>query len=694
MPAPYSDNLYSADTDDENEHDALSPTDGYFNTSAASSSPRSPYVPNVLVEDPTLPSRDTKIQEAQRERQLLNSGPSTDTRDEPGNRSQVDASGAPNLIAPTPYSQQASYFAHPVDAPPAYSPSPASPTTASTYQTFTSTATMGRPEESQPLFIRAPESMSNPPNPNRQPSRWHRFKSVVTNLCKKIRAIITSVVILSVVFMVISSFTLWPDHGEYHDPIEDMEPVAPPSQHRDDFTWNPSGLCLDKPYRFVKHVDAVDIRPSHNLTIVQTVKKNNNYRGRSTHISGEIVLRHMGDTSSPTFDVEVISNDGQLSVDVEYDRVTQRIEVTVPQKISWGSSDMAPCIQIRATLWAPRESVLNGLDIDSQQLDVKIDQGFVLGAWEGITIRTASGDIKTPSLSPNTNDRHVAPYTLSSRQIRIRTASGDVKGWYPLYDLLDIETVSGDISANVGPKPVNPNDIKPAAFRVHSASGKIEVQEPIARAQHAPRPEREFPPRDYTVDFRTASGDIAADVAVSSYAFFGSQSGDLKVHVWPVLDPRAAEDNEKPSLGTDTKSGTTQVTVLEPLWTRLAIIGAIPPAKPDAPNIDRGAYGSKSEESETSELGSVYRPTLSVLSSTHRSVSGRVKLFYPASWEGSLFAQSISGTQKFEGKDLRVTHEGSSFTKVINGQKGSGHSWLEVNTVSGDQYALIGEKDN
>ncbi|KAM0554718.1 hypothetical protein ACHAPJ_006789 [Fusarium lateritium] len=703
MPAPYSDNLYSADTDDE--PDALSPTDGYFHASSASSSSRSPHVPNVLVEDPTQPSRDTKIQEAERERRLLNSRGSAG--DEPGNAASShggsdEAGGSENPIALTPrsHSQSASLpvFAHPVDAPPAYSPSPTSPTTVNNYQTFASTATMGRPEENQPLIAHAPQSMSNPSNPSQPPSRWQRFKDSVANINirKKVKTVLAALVIFSVVFMIFSSFTLRSNHGSHSNPVKDDDPVAPPSKDRDDFTWTPSRSCLNKPHRFARVIREVDIRPERNLSLVQTVKDTHGYKGWTTHISGEIILRPAEDSSPANIELEVISNNDGLQIELEFDKETQLLKMIVPRKIEWESSDKAPCVQVRATIWAPRASVIGALSIDTLQLDVKIEEGFVLGALGGVNIRSASGDITAPGINEINQDKDVVPYTLSSREIHIRTASGDVKGWYPLYDLLDIETVSGDISTNVGPKPVNPQDVRPATFRVRSASGTVKVDEPLDRAQHAPRPDREFPPRDYTVDFTTASGDITADVAVSSYASFGSQSGDLKIRVWPVLDSNLLTlvNKAKPSLETDTKSGHTQVTVLEPLWTSLATIGVtIPPVRPYDPEDDHEPYIILPEDSEEVDIA-FSKPALSVLSSNHKSVSGGVKLFYPGSWEGLLYAQSISGSQDFQGKGLQITHEGGSFPRIIKGRKGKGYSSLEVDTVSGDQFALIGEKDN
>ncbi|KAF9772243.1 hypothetical protein IL306_010024 [Fusarium sp. DS 682] len=702
MPAPYSDNLYSADSDDE--PNALSPTDGYFHASSESSSSRAgqnvPHVPNVFVEDPTQLSRDAKIQEAERERRLLNTGGSAVYEPQSVASPHDDASGLENPIALTPRSppRASPLFAHPVDAPPAYSPSPTTspPTTVNNYQTFASTATMGRPEENRPLINHVPESMSNPSNTAQPPSRWQQFKETVSNfdIRRKVKTFLASLLIFSVVFMIFSSFTMRPSHGSHSNPIDDNDPVAPPANDGDEFVWNPSRSCLDKPHRTAKVIKEIDIQSSRNISIIQKMDKLDHVKGWTTHVSGEVVIRPLKDSSPATIEMQVLSNNDDLMVEANWNLDTQEFEFIVPRKVDWKSSDKAPCIQIRVTIWAHLESMLNSLSIETLQLDVNLKEGLVLGVLNGVNIRTASGDIITPGIKA-IKGKEVVPYTLSSREIRIHTASGDVKGWYPLYDLLDIETISGDITTNIGPKPVNPQDVQSAALRVRSASGKITVDEPLTTAQKAARPDREFPPRDYTVDIITASGDIAAEVAASSSASFTSQSGDLKLRIWPVLDSSllTLSGKTKPTLITDTKSGDTHVTLLEPMWTSLATIGeTIPPVKPYDPKDGNDPYIALPEGSDFAEI-SMTAPALSVLKSKHKSVSGKVELFYPASWEGVLFANSVSGSQDFKGKGLEITHEGGSFTHMIRGRKGKGFSSLEVNTVSGDQFALIGEKD-
>ncbi|KAM5382858.1 hypothetical protein ACJZ2D_002249 [Fusarium nematophilum] len=739
MPAPYSDNLYSGDASDD-EPDALSPTDGYFHASSsgdASSSSRNhhhhrlnvPHVPNVLVEDPTVQSRESKAREVERERQLLSRGGPAASSDSGSrgyqtspvtrghqHRRSVDEDGSiPGVMTTSPPShtqqqQPLHLFPHHADAPPAYTPSPTtttSPSTTTNYQTFAQSATMGRPDDQQLLIHHPPESMSSPPDSDK-PSRWRRFRDGVTSvdLRSRIKTILGSLVIFSVVFMIFSSFTMIPNHD--HGPPgrhADNDPVKSPDKKPDDFTWDPPRACFNSPHRFDTVKTYTELRYTRNLSIVQTIERDNNGRsGWNPHVFGEVILRPADGSLPPYIELQVISNHESLGVKVEYDEDTQLFKMITPQRVSWDVSTQAPCIQIRATVWVPRDSIINALGINTLHLDVDVKEGFVLGVMQGVAIHSTSGDVRTPSLEAGSKDDVVVlPYTLSSREIRVHTTSGDVKGWYPLYDLLDIQTVSGDVAASIGPKPADPQGVRPAELRVRSSSGAITLDEPIDRAAQTVRPDRAFPPRDYIVDLVTASGDITASLAASSIASFKSQSGDLKLRLWPVLDSgllAAAEGkaSNKPALETDTKSGITQVTILEPLWTSLATIGeAIPPLVPDDPEDEHEPYlvmpprshGSKSGGDEFSIADA---PALSVLSSKHRSISGDIKLRYPSSWEGHVFAQTISGAQDFRGEGLQVTHEGGPFARLIKGRKGKGYSQLDVNTVSGDEDVLIGKE--
>jgi hypothetical protein len=214
--------------DDEDPH-ALSPTDGYFATATDTPSgttvPTSsnvPYVPNVLVEDPSLQrsTAESKAREAEQERlRNAHSLASSDGGNTPassslspsrataafrdGSSSAYGMAPAARSIASSSQSVGATYYSPssstynptavtssspivhstrraayggehfpslPREAPPAYTPSPTSPSDASglglsrNYRTFSQATdaiaiNMGRPEETQGLLAHQPESM-------------------------------------------------------------------------------------------------------------------------------------------------------------------------------------------------------------------------------------------------------------------------------------------------------------------------------------------------------------------------------------------------------------------------------------------------------------------------------------------------------------------------------------------------------
>ncbi|KAF7543201.1 hypothetical protein G7Z17_g10927 [Cylindrodendrum hubeiense] len=750
MPSPYSDNLYSAVDSSGDEADALSPTDGYFHASSdpasSSSHPQGPYhrsaasvprVPNVFVEDPNFQDPGAKVREAEAERALLNRGeagaqdpamsprsgsaryqPSSISTSPPSHYNQqsveqehnpytsLDHRVATSYMGHHPPSVATNLVPHHRDAPPAYTPSPTSPPS-SGYQTFApSNSTMGLPEEQQRLIARGPESMGGPPSspPPPSPPRWQRIKSSVTSidLRRKLKTTLGVLIIFSVVFIMFSSFMLGPSHKK--PDINDNEPVKKPDMDQTDLVWNPTRGCLNHNLKHFKSTVSLDVRYNRNLTIIQKSRDDEEpVSGWTPRISGEIVLRPTDRASPGTIELEIIINDDRINLRDEFNKNEQEFQLLTPRKVPWDSDrDGGPCIQIRATVWVPREAVLNGLKVDTVHLDVAIKEGLILGALDPAIIRTVVGDVKTPGPKDDktTGGEGVVPYTLATREIHISTTSGDVRGWYPLYDVLDLKTSSGDVAVHVGTKPVDPQGVRPALLRVHSVSGQVSVQEPLDSATSAARPDKKFPPRDYIVDVATVSGDITVDVAASSLAEFGSQSGDLKLRLWPVLDSGLLKGDapEKPVVKTDTKSGDTHVAILEPLWTSLATIGeAIPPSAPEDLLNDNEPYiipvpKSSKKGDGFDDFVIADTPSFSCLTSKHSSISGKIKLEYPSSWEGTLRATTISGKQTVRGEGLE-THDESSkpWSKRLRGSKGTGHSRLDIDSVSGDEDVLIGK---
>ncbi|CAM1509337.1 Fc.00g030760.m01.CDS01 [Cosmosporella sp. VM-42] len=718
MPAPYSDNLYSADSDDE--PDALSPTDGYFHASSTSDAASSshhrhtssvPIVPNVLVEDPSLPENKAREAEAERlnneasqeggwrqSQQPVHSHRRSVEEDHENLRLDRPASAAPSVPG-----LQTPLFQRQVDAPPAYTPSPT--TSSQGYQTFTtSSSTMGLPEEQQRLIPRGPESMGGPaPELAPSPSYLHRVKGyfhetkhyiVHVNLRSRLKRVLGALVIFSIICALIGSLAFESNHK--HPDIVDNDPVKDPDMDDSKLIWQPMPACLKNAHEFPKITSMVEMRYNRNLSVVQVIEEDSDkHSGWNPRVWGSVILRTITEGSPGSIDLEVISNHEDLKVTLEFDSDTGLFKMITPRKLNW-ASNQAPCIQIRATIWVPRQAVLKDLKIETYTLDVDVKEGVVMGVLEGTYIHSYVGALTTPNPAKGEDD--VVPYTLDSRHIRISTVSGDIKGWFPLYDLLALSSSSGDIDASVKTKPVNPQDPEPANLVVRTVSGKVTVREPIDRATQAKKPDTKFPPRDYIVKINTASGDIRAEVAVTELGEFTSQSGDLALKLLPVLDSGLLKTGgKKPVLVTDTKSGDTHVTLIEPIWTSLATIGeGIPPQAPPKPHIpgtpDPVVIILDPEVPPPDVFATVSPPALSFLKSKHTSISGKVYLLYPSSWEGILFAQTISGSQNIRGEGLEVSGSGSPYLRHVKGKKGKGFSDMKIETVSGDQDVLIGRE--
>jgi hypothetical protein len=253
--------------DGEDPH-LFSPTDGYFGTATTTSpgtvvpaSSQVPHVPNVFVDDPSLQRNpaEGKAKEAEQERLGNDQGISnTDdghtsvypSQSTAASRNGVSAgytttstrqstapslqSGAtyytpssstriPRVASPSSYTTYSTWRTvqrgeHspflPREAPPAYTPSPASPSNQRRfggYRTFSDardvTVNMGRPEETQGLFPHRPESMRdhNPDGLDEEIPTWRgrirRTRRYVNGGCCKIVLIALVLLFVSTGFL-------------------------------------------------------------------------------------------------------------------------------------------------------------------------------------------------------------------------------------------------------------------------------------------------------------------------------------------------------------------------------------------------------------------------------------------------------------------------------------------------------------
>ncbi|EFY99298.1 hypothetical protein MAA_05356 [Metarhizium robertsii ARSEF 23] len=590
-----------------------------------------------------------------------------------------------SLNQPTPQFQ--THHQNHLDAPPAYSPSPSSPSAGHSqdYRTFAPHSsgsnnvnpdvnqdTMGIPEEHQALLPRQPESMGGSPN-GPPASRWQRVKNAVhsPNTRKNIRTLLGIAVVLSIFFAIFGGISLssgGPQHSKIPK-IIDNDPVKEPSMGGErDLEWRPSGSCRNTPHKFDKSITSLQYGSGFSLDIVQRLERNGYRGGRQPNVSGQLLLRPTKE-SGGSVEIEIISNDERLrpSTEIHVDDGHQSIEIICPRALDWWDySGATPCIQMRVTVYVPHNAYLDNLKLDLVHLDVDIIEGLVMGVVDGPTIKTVVGDINTPRASNIDDD--VAPYSVQSRRIIIETVSGNIKGWFPLYDLLQVKSSSGDVEAQVAPKASDKKSGNQATLKVESISGEVKLEEPLTSTVRSGKLGKKIPPRDYQVEIGTTSGGITANVVMTSSAKIGSVSGDLNLNVLPL----ATKSSDKTSFSTDTKSGFTNVNIYEAVAMELS-------------------DNAKSHVKDF-EIRRTGRPALYNFDSKHSSISGDFKLYYPAAWVGKFRAESMSGDISVSGQGVKITRRSRGFGKIVEGEKGDGASFIKMGTVSGAVQLHVGKE--
>ncbi|KAK0386843.1 hypothetical protein NLU13_5156 [Sarocladium strictum] len=658
----------------------------------------------------------------------------------------------PNTQTSTLFQQQ--HF----EAPPAYTPSPTTPSQPSQseqtpssplsissagigYQTFGSPPSsagpsMGLPSEHQRLLPhnREPESMGGQPGDQPPRTFWRRLRRAftVTDARRKLTRVLKWLVITVILLAIFSGLSI---SGTHHpkDPIKTPEggvkdpnpnpdpakpddprkPARPPIKDPGDvpgqLTWKPRPYCRT-PERELRMQASYDVRygGSQSVTIVQ---KEADDEGSSWNhrpqVEGEVILQRAPDAQPHgSIRIEILTNDEDLEVKISGPD-EQHLEVTTSRRVNWKYT-LSPCIQMRMTLSAPAGSALENLIVNTTQLNIDVTKGLEIGVEHETLLRSISGNINTPAQKVSLEgaaERKSAPYVISNRRTIIETISGDVKGWFALNDLLKITSASGDITLDVDPKAVDPQNPAKAELKVVTASGDIDIREPISagRAEETGSSSSEFPGRDYHVDIATASGSITTSLAFSSYANIRSQSGDLELTLWPVLDP---SDKSQSSLNTNTKSGQMKLELLEPLWTGIIKPqdqrfeepaeggdGVEEPRDGEDPWVIIHPHDAISIESDAhTKRDNGGKRALGNLLSRHGTISGDVRIRYPQSWEGNLLVETISGSQRVRGQGLDVYDVGTPLMKTVSGRKGNGSSDLKIVTVSGNEDVLVGRE--
>ncbi|KAG6101520.1 hypothetical protein E4U14_006830 [Claviceps sp. LM454 group G7] len=419
-------------------------------------------------------------------------------------------------------------------------------------------------------------------------------------------------------------------------------------EHYIGFDENHSGPGL-RPPRSMSTLDVPDIifDNEHTLSIEQRLTSDGRQGGRTVQVFGRLEIRSSDEYSNTgRIEIECGSEDTTLTAATSVKKSDQQdILISTPSTVDWWERrGPEPCVTIHVIVYVPIGGNIKALDLTVDSLNVSIAEGLNLNAAESMAITTTSGIVNAPSLKSNA--RGQIPHYLKSRHIVVQTISGNVEGWLPLHHLLQVKSMSGNLSIDVGLDSVYPNSDTCAKLMVESVSGKVVVREPYVfytqiGKQWKMNEWKNIPPsRDYVVTIVTASGDIDAQVAVTSSASIHSASGNLRLEVLVV--PRGGRGG---SLMTDIKSGTTEVLVV------------------------KSSYGA------------------SGLQSRHQSMSGRIRVSYPEDWNGKFDAATVCGTILVNGKNMKIMRASHGVPKTLEGVRGDGPTYTSavgINSTAGD----------
>jgi hypothetical protein len=234
---------------------------------------------------------------------------------------------------------------------------------------------------------------------------------------------------------------------------------------------------------------------------------------------------------------------------------------------------------------------------------------------------------------------------VSSRRVVLHSESKPISGLYPLYDLLSISTQSGSISVSVTPHSASEKDpYQPAALKLRSKSGSVNMGLSEAFAEHANAALLfDAPARKYVTTVSTQSGSVSGTFPLGTHTTFDSQSGSLSGIELVVMPTNTTEPR---LLRTASRDGMTSVRIVnDNFW----------PGKKEA-----WWYGMVSK---------------------HETQSGSISVEYPDSWEGTIEAESRSGSVSVRGRGVEVIRKENG--KVIARKGGNDGGKIFVESRSG-----------
>lgn len=401
--------------------------------------------------------------------------------------------------------------------------------------------------------------------------------------------------------------------------------------------------------------------------MVQTTHEEESIAAAHVRTSGEVRLRRLPKDSKygSHFTLDVRVSDPRLAIINSWDDNSRTLNISTPQHANLDTS-VPLCISLEITVWLPEDAKIRDLKVRTTTLALRVIEDIKVNVSGHAEFASVTGEISFPKFIIPKEKSKTAPsfptsgHTFNSRRIEVKTVSGSIHGLYPLYDFLGVYSGSGSVAIGVLPHSVDIAAPSPATLDVKTTSSSINVHLPVPGSETQ---KLTPPPRDYVTHVRSVSGTISGSYYLGSSTTIKSTSGTLGVTVLPAI-LRKGHYREN-VFETGTQSASTEINILDPIFfPSLSRQNPKQPGFPYQPIGDHDPYlllppMKPQRSSEESKLH-VNEGKLRSLRSSHTSRSGTIKVHYPSAWEGTIFAEVVTGS-------ISVTGEGVTTIREKNG---------------------------
>ncbi|KAJ6259198.1 hypothetical protein Dda_6096 [Drechslerella dactyloides] len=269
-----------------------------------------------------------------------------------------------------------------------------------------------------------------------------------------------------------------------------------------------------------------------------------------------------------------------------------------------------------------------------------------MGTTTDLSISTVSGDVAVHSVS---DDGTLGPFRhdLANYNTRIRTVSGDVIGQYLLGSHLSIQTISGEIEADIlpiSPASAGRSVTNPITIETDTKSGRAKMtflEATDAKVMTEPRP---------LLHMRRVQTVI-------------NWLDEKRKKLWQLIQKHCGDShpNSKDGIRNGHVDASDATTDVEPLYV----------------------------DPEDTGLAA-----LAFFKATHTTVSGDAFFHYPAAFEGRIKATTLTGEIDVGGDDVRIVRRerNGPVGRVVEAVHGTGEdAVVESKSISGDIRICVGD---